>query len=318
MEQRKWIHPQVVPFNKFYLGSCYTQAYLPAFAALGASPDALIANNYSYFRIEGELLFIGTSYFSTQKELNLRFGLAEENIFWKVKDLPEFLVDQMKRGRLCLCRTDNPRATDVETGQRTAGSGDSIIHWLLIYGYDLDRRCFSVLEHRTNYSALYRNMEISFEELTRAYETSFASDVPDGKNLTLLWKHMKATETPTLSELLQQREKSRREIAPDSINALSRFYHNLVVNNLQVDPSQLLIRLNQITSVIRTEEFLLRDFGRERMFQDFIKYNNLLRSYAIKAMMGKVPKWENYAKYCVAIQHILADYEELCNEVLSC
>jgi hypothetical protein len=318
MEQRKWIHPRVAPFNEFYLGSCYTQAYVPAVAALGVSAEKFIANNYSYFQKDGERLFIRSSYLDTQTVFNDRFGLMEESLCHKVEKLPQFLVEQLRESRLCICRSNNPHAIDVESGKLANGSGEGVIHWLLVYGYDLDSQHFFVLEHRTNFAALYRPMEIPFDELERAYSASFSQSNEADISLTLLWKDVENEEVITLSELIHQRERSRRKIAPDSTVALFDFYGELAESNLRAEPGQLLILLNKIIAILRTEAFILRGYGRENLFEDLIKYNNLLRSFAIKSIMGKMPKPENYVKYCGAVQHLLVAYKELYDEILSC
>ena len=99
---------------------------------------------------------------------------------------------------------------------------------------------------------------------------------------------------------------------------MSNFYNHLAERNMKTDCGELLIQLNMIIEVFRKENFILSSYGQEELFQNFEKNNNLLRSFAIKTMMGKTPKPDNYVKYCESIRCLLTDYKELCDEILSC
>lgn len=317
MKNDKWINQNVVPFNKFYLGSCYTEAYVPAIAALGVAPEVFVANNFYYFRFENNSLRISTSYVNETGVLLSQYGIVEKNCFEQQHSFVNFVIEQLKSERLCLCRADNPRAVDLETNKLSTGSGKFVIHWLLVYGYDLSNKCFYVLEHRTNYSALYRPMIISFDELNRAYNDSFHTDLIDEKNITLLWKTEDRKNVMDYSFLLREREQKRHVFANDSIGNLSSFYHFLQGNMIQYDASRLLIMLNEIIAAMKTEEFVLKHYNLEQYFVDFYKYNNLLRSYTIKNMMGKDTSSITYVQYCEKIEELLKIFKELYDEILS-
>lgn len=319
MEDNKWMDERVKPFNQFYLGSCFKEAYLPAFCALGGSDVSFLLNNVIYFEFTEEKLSIRSSYIYDSIELEKQCDLASQFYIEEKKNIVETILESLKLGRLCICRADNPIAFDPEKGKNAAGSGDGVIHWLLLYGYDLEMKQFHVLEHRTNFSALYQPMLISFQELERTYTASFRPGEEE-RSYFEIWKEGKQSVADFADErriLFQKRKEWLKEYAPTSLDALIQFYEYLEQCQLDVKASKLLKNINDIIMFFRQESYIFADLIEDAFFEEIIKYNNLLRSYALKKMTGKEIRKERYVSYCSILKECIQKYKERNYEILS-
>lgn len=165
--------PNVEPYNQFALRDCYFSMIFPAVNAFSGSADALaiVTNNDIVFSYDKERFRQEDTRNSRNNLDNL---LAEQNIKLEKDntyhtDIVDFVCGEIDKGHLVVASLVDSLAYDPNTGDETAGHA-GFGHWVLIYGYDDEKRVLNVIDHFRVESPIYCKLLMNFDELKRSYD----------------------------------------------------------------------------------------------------------------------------------------------------
>jgi len=161
----------VTPFNQLALGSCFDEAYIPAFQSVGGDINQFILNRCTYFRYMGDSFCVSSYDLKKRAEIEKANGITSISIEGLVDNVVDKVIGYLNEGSLVICKTSDAIAYNERLKRNTQKS--TAIHWMLFYGYDTERKVFDVLEHLTNVSATYESCIMDFEMLQKSYKLGF-------------------------------------------------------------------------------------------------------------------------------------------------
>lgn len=174
----------VKPFNQFPLGGCFDEAYISAAEAFGVSNIEFLLNDERWLYISDGGIAFSKYERKPLKEFEREKELVSEESAPGADEVVELTINELKNDKLIITKVVGIETVNCQTGKKTQRS--STVHWVLVYGYDEEKKCFLVLEHLTNISARYMPCLASYDEYRQAYEKGCKKE--PGKGVYILDK----------------------------------------------------------------------------------------------------------------------------------
>lgn len=164
---RKKLIEGIEPFNDIFYNECLYNALFPVVNLYGGDIGSVLSNDiigYKFNRSQNKTEF-GIEFISekTLEEVLETVGIDLERKF-STSDMLQDIVFSIAGGQLFILVVDCFYESIREDSYQK-------IHWphtLCIYGYDLDRKVFNILEHDSINSILYKPAQISIKDALEA------------------------------------------------------------------------------------------------------------------------------------------------------
>lgn len=162
----------IEPFREFVYKGCFYSALFPIVKKYNRNIIRIIANEIMTYGFveEGNMLSLTVNY---EPMLNLKHCLQDMGVYFnnrmKCKDIVHELKASIKKKKpviICIDCYFSSIRKDMYQKQ----------HWphnLLVYGFDEEKECFQIIEHRNKESMGYQKMTMQYEDLKKAYEGYF-------------------------------------------------------------------------------------------------------------------------------------------------
>jgi hypothetical protein len=180
-----------------------------------------------------------------------------------------------------LIKVSGATAFDPVTLQESQRSVDG--HWLLAFGFDLNKKEFDVLEHKTNVAAEYKHYKIPFSNYADAYKRGCDYKEILMNKCVFLGKPVKKNNEDFL-ELYCSKAQERMGYLEKSEASLVRFMYDLsrIANKRTRIPDQCTILLTEAIKYFQREKWLHSMTGIPIHSDILLKKLNLIRTYCIK------------------------------------
>lgn len=196
MQEQKLIG--FTPFNDFHFKSCYYHHLLACYGYYGADRELLL-RNYIMLYSTGRTLFREYSVLS-KSQLRKKSGVED-------KSLPEpenfirAVIEYIDSGIPVIAAVDNY----LLPYRRDDCKKHHVLHYILITGYDRERKKLHALEHMFENSYNYIPMEISFKTAENAHRSAVALG-KTGRTFVAVYRHKPeaVTVTPAKKERLRR------------------------------------------------------------------------------------------------------------------
>ena len=158
----------VKPFNELFFRSCYFHQLMTAYSKYGAAAEIIYSNYLPVYRFneETEQISCKTILLFTEKDTEEYSGLhlvKKKRCFDAVKEI----IRAIDRGNPVIVAVDCFELAYREEYYHKGHTG----HYLLIYGYDIQKGVFIANEHFYTNSVRYGEVEIKLEVLKKAAES---------------------------------------------------------------------------------------------------------------------------------------------------
>ena len=188
---------EVKPFNQFPLGGCFDEAYISAAEALGVSNIEFLLNDERWLYISDGGIAFSKYERKPLKEFEWDKELFSEEYAPRKEEVADLTVRALKDDKLVITKVAGIETVNCQTGKKTQRS--SMVHWVLVYGYDEEEKRFLVLERLMNISARYMPCMVSYAEYEQAYEKCCAKE--PGRGVYILEK---SYDTPRRCDLMSE------------------------------------------------------------------------------------------------------------------
>lgn len=296
---------EIEPFNRFALGGCFEYGYIPAFSCLGGSQVDYFLNTIVYYRFIDDNFCVSSFNISEREELERKFSIESYTQTEYEENIVDVVLNSLIKEKLVMLRVSGAEAYEIDSLRKTEKSFSE--HWMLCYGYDLNKEEFYVLEHLTNISAFYKPCRIKFENLKEAYEINKDGNV---FNLLCIWKNGESILSQDLkNEYIMRLDmyKDKYELSRDS---LLRYLDGL--KNVSEDnelPEEGVLLTTEVIKGIQREQWLLDKCGFWFDTTEVIKLLNLVRTFQTKCDL--YPSDRNYEMlraYAVSAKEAVQEY----------
>lgn len=310
----KKFHMNISPFNEFALGSCFEDAYIPAFDFLEGDAFHYILNKCYYFRFMNNYFCISGFSMKKRQEIEEEYGLEGYKKTEKLEHVSDYIMECLQKQKLIICRTVNAVAYNPVTKRKTQKS--FFPHWILLYGYDAQKREFDVLEHETVVAAQYKPHKMHFDDLEKGYLDAYSYDNNESNLYVLSHKHDRAItkEESCFSQYKMKCHEIQDYIASSRV-ALNRHFEELKHMSLKVmNEHQEIVLLSELIKYYQRESWLQEKAGISfECKMELLKVLNLLRTYCIKYMDNQSEgNRMGIIKYCeLSLKLTNTWYEEL-------
>lgn len=175
-EIRRKVIEGIQPFNLFFYHSCFYHQLIAAYSCFDVSPQTVMADFKSCYVYDESISGIRVVQRSVRKKERFEeiTGVKKTIISYKnVKDLCAHIKSNIDGGSPVIALVDCfylPYRPDVFNTFHDP-------HYILVYGYDADRRDFICLDHHYAGSCHYRETYVPFDVLSAAAQPYF-SDCP--------------------------------------------------------------------------------------------------------------------------------------------
>lgn len=157
----------ILPFNDLWYLDCLMQNIIPIICFYNKAED-FFKNDKTIYEVKGEALSNVNIDLLSRKYLSLyleRLGLTYVEIS-RIEDPIPFLLSEIARRVPTICSIDCfYEQQRIDTYKKV-----HCAHTVLVYGCDLKRKMFTILEHDYINSLCFREKEISFQELVLCME----------------------------------------------------------------------------------------------------------------------------------------------------
>ena len=157
---------KISPFNDFFFISCYYHQFMTGIKHLGGKIDGIIARYFPAYEFKENENILGIKEFKAEcgDELEKVTGvhvIRKRNSLHLIYEL----LRAIDRGQPCLVAVDCFELSYREDTYRKRHA----LHFLLVYGYDLETYEFLVFEHMFANSPRYIGCRITFREIEKAF-----------------------------------------------------------------------------------------------------------------------------------------------------
>lgn len=158
----------IEPFNSVFYQGCFYNAYFPIVSHFKKNMNLLLANDIVLYTAgeTAENIDLGVDFLAVKDfdEVQKIVGLAMEVLIWTEHSISR-IIKSLSMGRLIIisvdCFFENIR-TDMFNKNHWP-------HFLLIYGYDINKQIFHIVEHDNINNLTYRKCEIDFTVLEESH-----------------------------------------------------------------------------------------------------------------------------------------------------
>jgi len=236
----------VLPFNEVLYQNCFYNAIFAAFNYFKVDINYILCNEVSLYLLEGNTLKLKYhgfySLIDVLEECNMTINAYEK--IGTYEEFESFMIESLTNERIVVVQVDCfYEAIREDTYEE--------IHWphfILVNGYDLDRKTFTVLEHSDVFALDYKEQDIPGANLYDSYLgyiNNFGSDSEDPSIFNLTWngtESIKDVSNPLevyKSNCIQNLDRLRRSL--DALNEFSKI----------VNVNYLIDKLNEFEMIIK-------------------------------------------------------------------
>ncbi|HAU87104.1 MAG TPA: hypothetical protein DCW90_16935 [Lachnospiraceae bacterium] len=289
------------PFNEVLYKDCYYHGLIPVFKYFVGFIESFLLNDirfyYSFKESENGIVIGCDSIFHIEEKENLlQYGIACHEVL-ETEHIVEDLVECISKNEPAIIRIDcfyEPLRMDSYNSFHAS-------HAIPVYGYNLDKREFYILEAKFIDSVSYAKNSISFDDLERAYK-GYIDRFYDGSKNTLESFYIKEELTP---EKYRSIYLQKYQAVCDSILTGKEKYED--------SQSNLVKYKNRILDVLRSNEY--ESIGKENFINSL---NNLINNLNMQRyLFNKVFQCDSDLIRCVdsitcnwkSIRAIIAKYK---------
>ena len=218
--------PNFEPFNDFWYQSCFTKSLLTVLKNYKVDIYKYILCSFYFYtmpRIDEPFLFNMQEIRTKDDDELLRDFGVEWHAMETGDSIQSKIIEDINDGSPIILYID----CFYEKMRRDTYGKKHLTHTITIYGYDLERRIFNIIEHDYLESEIYKKREISFEELEECHR-GYKENIENG--YTYFWFN----QLESAQEYTQYQEKlylegfiTHMETYQESLKCLSPLKHFL-------------------------------------------------------------------------------------------
>ncbi|PQP85029.1 hypothetical protein C0Q44_11180 [Paenibacillus sp. PCH8] len=157
----------IEPFNDVFYKNCFYNSLFPILNLYGLGVMPVLINDRMQYVYDEHQGLLQAKYQAVLSDVQLmeRMGLEHECRNY-CEDVQKDIIEAIHSNRPVIIRVD----CYYESLRKDMYSRVHWPHSLLIYGFDLQRQIFHVIEHDHRDNLTYQSMEMPFEDVVQAYE----------------------------------------------------------------------------------------------------------------------------------------------------
>jgi hypothetical protein len=243
------------PFNDFMFKSCYYHQLLTAYRYYGIKDELILMNSLSLYDFNDNEFKIKEYEMLSNSELEKLSGLHHVQKK-KSKDIITEIIKAIDRGMPIIIAVDCYYLSYREDTYKKR----HVSHFILVYGYDREKKEFIINEHAYLNSITYRETIISFKDLKAAY-LSFIKRLADKGSISII-KIIREKKVEEIQDI------NYRELYINKRVEIEESYKNLIrameyLNNTLTNEE----KLPKVIQKIIDSLIFMRDKKRSQKFQ---------------------------------------------------
>jgi hypothetical protein len=158
----------IKPFNEIFYKNCFYNSFFPVVNYFNKNVTRFLVNDILVYKFEGkdEDVALNVEYLPCLRIEQL-LRLENMNMINKIScsDIIADIISSVSQNRPVIIWVD----CYYESIRTDAYNKNHWPHTLLIYGYDMSRRLFNIIEHRHRNNLTYEKRTLSFEDVSNSY-----------------------------------------------------------------------------------------------------------------------------------------------------
>ncbi len=287
----------IKPFNDFFFKSCYYHQLIAGIASFGVDRDAILLNAFTLIQNNFES---GKDGFFNEKELEKMLGYKRVHC-------------NVNRAKLIRCIDKGyPVIMGVDCYYLESRPDTYQIrhapHFILIYGYDIEKKEVNVVDHRYQNSSEYQEKIVSWENLLLA-NTMFRKGILNRKRSCYILKKKKNVGTFDIWKYIDEEKiNDNRENSLKNLNELRRIITydlNVAQENIEKITSYLGDLKTFYYTLAKTKFFLANQQKQESVMSLVSGYSNIL------SLFWKVKTQNKYEYITKHLENVLRKLDEI-------
>lgn len=294
-------------FDSFPAFNCFDASIYSIVLNLGSDPRYILLNEYNLIKKDDNNIMFSRSLNMTYESVMNNIGFEYNEIFEKYNDIIKILLCGIELGYVYMIHLYEPISYDVK--QKKRNYNYKRFHWLVIYGYDDNKKIFLTMDYLDVNTFVFKPMIMTYSDLLESYSKTISENQPYlisvKKN-----KISKISDYGDISEFVNIFLKNIKYMKKE-INELNKY--------IKYEHKNGIVMFSYIKNIILFNNYLkkIRYIFDKEIFNDdfYILISNLIES--INGVIGySVKLFQTNNEYLDIVSHLLDKSENIIRQLV--